>query len=124
MQHRDKIILQKIVKEIDSAIKFLGDISQEIFLQDELLQNAESMIAIKVGEFVKNLTQEFRENHKEVSWKQAAGFRDIIAHKYETLEMENVYLRIKEDFPELKKQIEEILENEQKSVRGGKNVDD
>ena len=37
MQHRDKIILQKIVKEIDSAIKFLGDISQEIFLQDELL---------------------------------------------------------------------------------------
>ncbi len=110
MQHS----LQKIVKEIDSAIKFLGDISQEIFLQDELLQNAESMIAIKVGEFVKNLTQEFRENHKEISWKQVAGFRDIIAHKYETLEMENVYLTIKEDFPELKKQIEKILDNEQK----------
>ena len=109
MQRRDEIILQKIVKEIDSATKFLGDMTEEEFLQDELLQNAESMIAIKIGEFVKNLTMEFRESHKEVAWKKVAGFRDIVAHRYETLEMENVYQTIKFSYPKLKMQIEKIL---------------
>lgn len=110
MQLRDRIILQKILKEINSATKFLGEITLEEFLHDELLQNAESMIAIKIGEFVKNLTMEFRENHTEISWKKVAGFRDIVAHRYETLEMENVYNTIKFSYPELKMQIKKILE--------------
>ncbi len=75
-----------------------------------MLQNAEAMIAIKIGEFVKNLTMEFRENYSEVSWKKVAGFRDIVAHRYETLEMESVYNTIKFSYPELKMQIEKILE--------------
>ena len=112
MQHRDKIVLQKILREINSATKFLNGLSEEEFLQDELLQNAESMIAIKIGEFVKTLTMEFRENHKDISWKKIAGFRDIVAHRYESLEMENVYQTIKHSYPELKFQIEKILEAE------------
>lgn len=75
-----------------------------------MLQNAEAMIAIKIGEFLKNLTMEFRENYSEVSWKKVAGFRDIVAHRYETLEMEIIYNTIKFSYPELKIQIEKILE--------------
>jgi len=112
MQRRNKIILQKIIREIDLAIKFLGDISQEEFLENELLQNAESMIAIKIGEFIKNLTMEFRDQNHNIEWKKAAGFRDIVAHRYESLEMEIVYQTIKYSFPKMKSQIEKILETE------------
>ena len=73
------------------------------------------MISINIGELVKNLSDDFRKNNSQVAWKSAAQFRDIVAHKYETLRMVDVYKTVKEDFPELKKQIEEILENEQKS---------
>ena len=38
--------------------------------------------------------------------------RDITAHKYQTLRMEDVYNTIKSDFPALKEQIEDILQNE------------
>lgn len=31
MQHRDKIVLQKILAEIDIGTKFLGDVTIEVF---------------------------------------------------------------------------------------------
>ena len=110
MQRRDKIVLRKIISNIDLAIKFLGETSQEDFLNDELLQHAEAMVSIKIGELIKALTSEFREQHSQIEWKKAAGYRDIVAHRYESLEMEIVYQTIKDSYPKMKIQIEKILE--------------
>lgn len=109
MQHRDRIILQKICSEVSLTLEFIGNEKLEEFLNNELLKRAVGMTAINIGELIKNLSQEFRKNHSEVAWKKAAGFRDVVAHKYETLDMEDVYKTATEDFPELKKQIEKIL---------------
>ena len=112
MRRRDKIILQKICSEIGLALKFIGDKKLEEFLADELLKHAVGMAAINIGELTKNLSAELRQNYPEVSWKKATGFRDVVAHKYETLNMSDVYKTVTEDFPELKSQIKKILESE------------
>lgn len=112
MQRRDKIILQKIVSEIEIILDFLGNISLEEFLTDEKTKRAIGMTAINIGELVKNLNFEFRKKYSEVDWKDVEKFRDVVAHKYETLDMEDVYNTIRYDFPELKLQIEKILETE------------
>lgn len=44
-----------------------------------------------------------------VEWKAIAEMRDLAAHKYQTLRMEDVYNTAVEDFPVLKRQIEDIL---------------
>ena len=112
MQRREKIALQKICKEIDLTLEFIGDGTLEEFLADELTKHAVGMTAINIGELTKHLSAEFRQNYPEIAWKKAAGFRDVVAHKYETLNMKDVYKTVSEDFPELKSQIEKILENE------------
>lgn len=112
MQRRDKIILQKIVSEIEIIADFLGNMSREEFLSDEKTKRAIGMTIINVGELIKNLSQEFREKFSQVSFKNAARFRDVVAHKYETLDMKDVYKTVSEDFPELKVQIIKILETE------------
>ena len=71
---------------------------------------AMTMAILRVGELVKNLSPEFRIENPQVEWKKIAGFRDIIAHKYDIVDMESVYDTIKYNFPELKMQIEKILE--------------
>ena len=48
----------------------------------------------------------------QVPWKAIAGFRDIAAHKYQTLRMEDVYATVSDDFPSLRTMLEAILENE------------
>ena len=70
------------------------------------------MTTINIGELVKNLTPDLKDKYKQIPWKAVAGMRDITAHKYQTLRMEDVYNTIKSDFPVLKEQIENILQNE------------
>ena len=116
MRRRDMIILQKIISEINIGLEMLGDTSLECFLADEKLKRALSMTVINIGELIKNITDETRHQYKQVPWKAVAGMRDIAAHKYQTLRMEDVYYTVRREFPELKKMLDEIL----KSLDGNK----
>nr|WP_305136191.1 HepT-like ribonuclease domain-containing protein [uncultured Schaedlerella sp.] len=90
----------------------LGDAALEEFSSDEKLKRAISMTVINIGELIKNVTDDFRKSHPGVPWRAVAGMRDIAAHKYQTLRMEDVYITVKEDFPSLRKQLVYILEIE------------
>ena len=70
------------------------------------------MSVIRIGELVKTLSAEFRQENSQVAWRDIAGFRDVAAHRYETLDFERVYISIKFELPELKSQIEKILKAE------------
>ena len=109
MQHRDKIIIQKIISEINVGVQLLGDIALEDFLKDEMLKRAIGMTVINIGELTKNISQETRTEFPFIPWKAISGMRDLAAHKYQTLRMEDVYQTAREDFPQLKEQLENII---------------
>ena len=109
MQHKDIIILQKVVSEIDIGTLLLGNVSLEDFLDNEMQKRAVGMTVINIGELIKNVSDELRMKHKEVPWKAIAGMRDLAAHKYQTLRMEDIYYTAKDDFKELKTMLEKIL---------------
>lgn len=109
MQHRDEVIIDKILKEISIGQEMLGDTSLESLKNDEILKRALAMTVINVGELIKNVSDELRNAHKEVPWKAAAGMRDIAAHKYQTLRIDDVYNTITTDFSELKNLLTAIL---------------
>lgn len=111
MQHRDKIILDKMIDEANIAIKMLSDVKQADFISDDILKRAAAMSVINIGELVKNLTSAFRNEYKNVPWKAISGFRDVAAHKYGTLDMNIVYNTVKIDIPMLKENIQQILES-------------
>ena len=110
MQHRDKIIIQKILSEIDIAFEMLGDCDELSFVNDEKLKRAVGMTVINIGELVKNVSDELRSENKGVPWKAIAGMRDIAAHKYQTLRMEDVYNTVRMDFPALRTMLSAIVE--------------
>lgn len=56
MQHRDYIILKKVLSEISVAFDMLGNASMEEFLDDEKLKRAVAMTVINIGELIKNIT--------------------------------------------------------------------
>lgn len=110
MQRSDRVILTKIIDATEVGLKVFNNISLESFLKDDGMKLSMSMTIIRIGELVKNLSEEIREQNPQIEWKAIAGFRDIAAHKYDTLRMRDVYATIKNDLPELKIQIEKILE--------------
>ena len=84
-------------------------VGKEAFLQDEMLKRAVCMTTINIGELIKNVSDETRLAHPTVEWKAIAGMRDLAAHKYQTLRMEDVYWTAVNDFPVLQRQIGQIL---------------
>ncbi len=112
MQRRDYIIIEKILSEIKIAGEMLGDTELGAFLSDEKLKRAVGMTVINIGELVKNITEETRMKYRNVPWKAIAGLRDIAAHKYQTLRMEDVYNTAVTDLPELEKSLKNIIECE------------
>lgn len=109
MLRKDYITLSKISDEIDIAITMMGESEFDSFNKDEMKKRAVCMTAINIGELVKNLSSECRLNNTQIPWKLIAGFRDIAAHKYGSLRMQDVYTTVINDFPVLKEQISEII---------------
>lgn len=109
MQHRDKIVVQKILSELNIGLEMLGNTSLNDFLKDEKLKRAIAMTVVNVGELVKCITQEMRKEYPQIPWKAIAGMRDIAAHKYQTLRMDDVYTTVKREFPALQEDLLKIL---------------
>jgi uncharacterized protein with HEPN domain len=78
---------------------------RSILIQDGVIRNFEVM-----GEIVKRLSQELRQNHPEVPWRQIAGFRDILIHEYLGIDLERVWNVVEQNLPDLKAKIQLILQ--------------
>lgn len=109
MSRKDRVILQKVISEIDVGADMLGSVSYEEFVSDEKLKRALCMTVINIGELIKNITDDVRSKYSTVPWKAIAGMRDLAAHKYQTLRMEEVFKTAKDDFPVLRVELENIL---------------
>lgn len=105
MNIRDRQICDKLLSEIAILKDMMDGVSPEAFMTDERTSRAACMTLINIGELVKNLTDELRESHKEIPWRSIAGLRDVTAHKYQTLRMEDVYSTCIEDIPVFEKQL-------------------
>ena len=109
MERRDTVILKKVLSEIEIAEKMMGGRTFPDFESDEMLKRAICMTVINIGELVKNLSDSFRKEYSAIPWRAISGFRDIAAHKYQTLRMEDVYETVAADFPSLYQKIKTIL---------------
>jgi len=71
---------------------------------DAVLRNLEI-----IGEAVKHVPDNLREQYPKVKWRKIAGFRDIVAHNYFGVSDEIVWDVIENEIPALLKQVKEIL---------------
>jgi len=64
-----------------------------------------------VGEATKRLPMTLRDQYPNIPWKQMAGMRDRIIHGYDTVDLEIVWDVVKQDIPQIKPQIQQILKD-------------
>jgi uncharacterized protein with HEPN domain len=63
-----------------------------------------------IGEAVKNLSDAFKENNPQIEWKEIAGMRDRLIHRYFTIDLDIVYEVVINRLPELKVTVLKALE--------------
>jgi uncharacterized protein with HEPN domain len=63
------------------------------FLTDPKTQDAVLRSFEVMGEAAKRVPQSIRDQAPEVPWKRLAGFRDVLIHQYEGVDLEEVWKR-------------------------------
>ncbi|MCL2544553.1 MAG: DUF86 domain-containing protein [Clostridia bacterium] len=101
MSARDQTHIERIQYELQFIQKALKSMDKDAFLKDEIMQHAISMSLISIGECARCLSEAFKEKHSQMKWVQIVAVRNIAAHGYWQLNMEQIWQAIEEDIPEL-----------------------
>jgi len=99
------VFVEHVMESIEKIEEYMGGMSKEEFLGDSRTQDAVMRRLEIMGEAVKNIPSEFRDEYPKIPWKQIAGMRDILIHEYFGVNIERVWKTIKTDLPELKQKI-------------------
>ena len=106
---RDQESLIDIASAIRRALRYTDSISRsQLEANDEKLSAILYQITI-IGEATKRLSQQFRQQHPEIPWREMAGMRDVIVHEYDQLDFDVVWDVVQNKLPELQSLIEVLL---------------
>jgi uncharacterized protein with HEPN domain len=78
-------------------------------MDENLVQDGTIRQLEVTGEAAKWLSEEFKEEHPDVPWRDMAGMRDRLIHGYFGVDLDAVWETVDRDIPQLKKYIRDIV---------------
>jgi uncharacterized protein with HEPN domain len=105
--------LDDILESSDKIEKYLHGISFDEFTSNEMRKDAVIRNFEIIGEAIKNLPAELKEQYPKTDWKKIAGFRDVLTHAYFGIKPTILWDNAKNNLPLLKKEIRHILKSEE-----------
>ena len=104
----DRVYLQHIHDAIGRILSYTaGD--RDAFLANPQAQDAVIRNLEIIGEAVKHLSPELRQQHPDIPWKQIAGMRDEMIHEYFGVDVHIVWKVVERHLPTLRQTIESLL---------------
>jgi uncharacterized protein with HEPN domain len=94
----DRVYLLHIQDAVQRVLAYTRD-GRDYFLADTKTQDAVIRNIEIIGEATKNLSQDRKAAHPGVPWKQIAGMRDTLIHRYFGVKLELVWQVVESDLP-------------------------
>ena len=110
----NKVVVKKIVGYCDDIKDYMNQVNAtyEVYLANKMFRTAVDMSVLQIGELTKRLSDDFKARHSEIPWNQVKGMRNVLVHEYEEVDFETAWNILTQRIPELKAQLEKILEVE------------
>ena len=106
---RDYVFLLHILDEVHFLRGCSIGLDLEKLRNDPVMQRAFVRSLEVIGEAVKNLSRDLREEHPEVEWRKVAGLRDKLIHHYFEVDWNVVWDVVSNRLPQLQAQLEELV---------------
>ena len=112
-EERNAAHLWDMLDAARSVREFAGGRTRDEFLSpDREAEMARLAIERKLeilGEAAGRVSEEFRNNHPEIPWKEIVGLRNVISHQYDKVDYMEVYTIVRERIPDLIALIEPLV---------------
>jgi len=107
----DKVRLQHILDAIVEIEEYLLDVNFAEFMQNSMMRFACIKQMEIIGEAGNHVSDETKAKFSTVEWAQITGMRNVFVHEYFGVDSSLVWEIIKNDIPDLKEKIIQILDS-------------
>jgi uncharacterized protein with HEPN domain len=114
MPKDDRILLRHRLDAARKARDFIKGRSRADLDSDEMLALAVIRLLEVIGEAARNLSQDIRDSHPEIAWKQITGTRDRLIHGYFDVDLDIIWAILTRDLPPLVSSLEKLLSQEER----------
>jgi len=110
MKKDNKIYLRQIRDYIEDIEGYINKVTFKKFENSQLLQDGIIRKIELIGESARRLTESFWDKYsKELPLAKAVSMRNKLIHEYDDIDLRIIWNTVKNDLPELKNKIEEII---------------
>lgn len=106
---RDTTERLRDIQEAIARITKYTDLGRESFDQNELIQTWVVHHLEIIGEAVRAIPQDFKDQHSEIPWAQINRMRNILVHIYFGIDQDIVWQVVENDLSSLKVRIDALL---------------
>ena len=111
MKRKDPLFyLEDIQNSLFKILKYTERLNFNQFLNNDMLRDAVERNFEIIGEAVKNLPEDFRNNYPHIPFKQIAGMRDKLIHDYFGVDYEIVWKTIQDRLPQFSIEIKKLID--------------
>lgn len=111
MMKDDSVYLRHILDAIEQIESYLDGISVDQFQKTKLIQDGVLRQLEIMGEASRYLSDDIRQDHPEVPWRQIVGLRNRVIHAYFSVNTEIIWEITQDDLPSIKGNVTSILES-------------
>jgi len=108
MKKDPRIFIEHILECIELIEDYTRGVTKEDFIKSRQLQDSVIRRLEVIGEAVKNIPQEIKEDYTDIPWKRIAGMRDILIHEYWGIDLNLTWEVALEGILEFKRNMLEI----------------
>jgi len=105
----DRVRLRHMLDAAQKAVEFTENCSRIDLDNDEKLTLSIVRLLEILGKAAKNVSQECRQEHPSIQWREIAGTRDRLIHGYFDVDLNIVWKIVSDDLPSLVAQLEKAL---------------
>lgn len=97
---------------IQASIALIGQYvadGEEAFFNNSMVQDAVLRRLETLADATNKLSDDLKQRHPHIRWRQIYGFRNIAAHAYRSIDLDRVWEVIVDSLPDLKRVIDAEL---------------
>ncbi|RJP50952.1 MAG: DUF86 domain-containing protein [Anaerolineaceae bacterium] len=106
---RDDTYLVDILESAKIALDYVFDKSWDEFYEDTQCQDAVVRRIEIVGEAARRVSQETRDRHPQIPWREMTSMRNLVIHEYDVVDINQVWETVQNKLPPLIEELSKIV---------------